>query len=203
MGACCSRDDAGTCAICQYPCATRACKCSYLHRECAQSFKRTRCTICNSFYRSSFWLARAPPVSRNDQNTLLQWDTRRKVAERRHRYTLRVWLRDVFPLLRSFCFRYNLKIRTCEAALLLLQDCEHTDAFLQHMMDMGRSDGVYILQQFHLLWTTYDDLSPSTLRMINTVFHSHQTCSQSRMLNRGIHPDLYPSHRPSVTHMFA
>lgn len=151
----------GLCSICQFPCRTRSCRCSYMHAECAQLLVHeagNRCNICNSrIWR--FRLQARPKDTAEDRELMQQ---QRHVQERREKKMLRriaQWKTRVWPAAaRTF---YG-PPRDVQLALAHLASHDARESFHQRYMDSGGDghDASKVARQFCWMHAHYDHLSP-------------------------------------------
>lgn len=154
-----ANDDDDVCLVCRRPCATRWCRCSRVHRECAARYlahlaaddhadarcvpcapcaTRRRCPICRDAL-CTVALARVPAGVDDAQLERVEKRMRRATA-RAQATRYRAWTRDVWPAvvrtLRNGAADGG-RVRSVPTALeAVLQDDERA-TFVQRLMDRG------------------------------------------------------------------
>lgn len=138
MGQCYSfRRVDSTCIICLKKCKTKACRCSYMHKECAVEYANFKdvCPICNLAYKLSY-LEKKPDDSPEEENELLILKKKQLIYERKEKYFHTIWGNRLFPFLILFYKTHRLFPKSLIIALqCILEDTTNRLSFTQFLLN--------------------------------------------------------------------
>ena len=100
MLCCFQKNTLGNCIICLKPCRTKACKCSYYHKQCMNSFiKRKRvCSICNCSFKT-FFLENEPKETEEEISIIQEYKLRHRINTVRKIYQMKKYFNIVAPFI--------------------------------------------------------------------------------------------------------
>lgn len=176
-------NDVGTCSVCQYECNTKACRCAFLHRECARELvrrtERDTCGICKTRYKT-FHLERQPVETVEEQMIA---KAQEQLAQQKDRALL-LRIKSMCPTIASNLIPLYPFLEGAKRldVYILIQDVEHNHEtefeLVKNLRRNGitRSDATRHVEFVKELCSIYDLLSPRNMRSLNAIF-SAALCS--------------------------
>lgn len=152
--------DACVCMVCRMPCSTRACQCSYLHKQCAREHAEQlgpTCRTCGTRLRLH-GLEAKPKRTAEEREIARQ---QREVAQRRAMEAAvltRSWPHKVWPVIRVM---YSERVGVRTALNRIMRDDVH--AFCQRCLDSGLASPEQALIEIAWVESKYD-LLPSRMQ---------------------------------------
>lgn len=186
MGQCCSSSKVdGVCIICLKQCRTKACNCSFMHKECAVeyvSFKKV-CPICNVAYALSY-LEKKPNECPQEESELLLIRKKQLIHERREKHFYNMWGKRFFPFLIVFYKTHRLFPKSLIIALqCILEDTSNRVSFTQFLLNRSWKQDE-ITCEFNVisnLVLKYDVMNIKIKKSIIKVYNSY--CKQYDVLS--------------------
>ena len=176
----------GTCSVCQYKCNTKACKCAFLHRECARELvrraERDTCGICNTRYKM-FHLERQPVETVQEQRIA---KAQEKLAQQKDRALL-LRIKSMCPTIaRSLIPLYPFLEGAKRLDVhMLIQDvernCETEIELVENLRRNGitQSDATRHVEFVKEICTIYDLLSPRNKQSLSAIFRAALCSSET------------------------
>ena len=130
----------GACAICQHDCQSRACRCTYMHTECAAAYVREFgdvCSLCDTVLRSTA-LERRPDTSTAECEVIKQQHALSTQEAHRLACECTQWGQCAWPCLLDIFD----DIRSARIALLWgAADADVGNSFIQAALSRGFTEG--------------------------------------------------------------
>ena len=166
-------DDSDTvCAVCRYPCSSRVCSCSYMHRECADAFLRhySQCPVCTKSLRWSWLLQQMPCETEEDRLCQAKQNSIRHRDIRKMRRHIRTWRVVLWPAIMAV-FKYR-RPRNAHATLIAFALSEYEAALKQRLFDAGcrQTEVDSYLREIHHIASNFDTLPISIAQEVRLGF---------------------------------
>lgn len=132
----------GTCVICLKSCCSKACKCSYYHKECMNDMvRRTRsitCTICNSRFKR-LWLESQPKQTEEEVEIVEFYEKKHHVETIQKIHSLKTYFETVFPVLLDLYpyMKHYKKVHEIVIINDITSDAVQANSMYQRLMDRG------------------------------------------------------------------
>lgn len=157
-------EEAGLCMICQYECSSKACKCSFMHKECREEFDADVCSFCGSMY-SNYGLEKRPLLDFEEKYHLSTLSKKQRHTKRLKVFEMRKYARVFVPCIRRL---FPVRFTTNSDLKFIMHYVASSDAMCnslyQRLLDKGekQASATEIVAYVRKLGTSYD-LEDSTM----------------------------------------